>query len=193
MPASYNNKPRSYSIVFASLKCHKSFRLFLAHPFMIYALSAPLTSCLKDRIAYSCMQHIMKWLLMKGLTSSKLCNELELNWNKFQTYIWACKTVCLSTKKNPSHVKNWIQIETTEQSVSFSLKDWRRFKWSDNGCRQWGSTQRMDGLKINIAYASTAVSHMTPLMHNLFDLLENASFWDFFSFFFVEKIDCISC
>lgn len=60
MPASYNNKPRSYSIVFASLKCHKSFRLFLAHPFMIYALSAPLTSCLKDRIAYSCMQHIMK-------------------------------------------------------------------------------------------------------------------------------------
>lgn len=98
MPASYNNKPRSYSIVFASLKCHKSFRLFLAHPFMIYALSAPLTSCLKDRIAYSCMQHIMKWLLMKGLTNSKLCNELELNWNKFLAYIRTSKTIWLYIK-----------------------------------------------------------------------------------------------
>lgn len=189
MPASYNNKPRSYSIVFASLKCHKSFRLFLAHPFMIYALSAPLTSCLKDRIAYSCMQHIMKWLLMKGLTNSKLCNELELNWNKFLAYIRTSKTIWLYNIKIPAMFKNWIQIEITEQSVSFSLKAWRRYKWSDNGCRQWGSSQRMDGLKINIAYAAaaTAVSNMTPLIHNLFDLLEDASRGDFMSYDFLPS------
>lgn len=49
----------------------------------------------------------------------------------------------------------------------------------------------MDGLKINIAYAAaataTAVSNMTPLIHNLFDLLEDASRGDFMSYDFLPS------